>query len=140
MIRGLAALALMLAAVSAAAQTVTPVRTIRSQTVIAATDLTVTEPATPGALTAIEDALGMEARVTLYAGRPILIGQIGPPARVERNQLVRMTYVEGALSIIADGRTLDRAAAGEFVRVMNLTSRQIVSGLVLDNGTVKVTR
>ena len=106
MIRGLAAIALTLAAVAAAAQTVTPVRTIRPQTVIAAADLTVTETATPGALTAIEDALGQEARVTLYAGRPVLIGQIGPPARVERNQLVRMTYVEGALSITADGRTL----------------------------------
>jgi flagellar basal body P-ring formation protein FlgA len=140
MIRGLAALALILATVAAAAQTVTPVRTIRPQTVIAASDLTLTEAATPGALTAIEDALGREARVTLYAGRPVLIGQIGPPARVERNQLVRMTYAEGALSITAEGRTLDRAAAGEIVRVMNQSSRQIVSGLVLDNGTVEVTR
>jgi flagella basal body P-ring formation protein FlgA len=120
------------------AQSVTPVRAIRGQTILAADDLTLSEATVPGAVAEIAAAVGKEARVTLYPGRPILTGQIGAPALVERNQLVRMTYARDSLSIVTEGRALDRAGAGELVRVMNLASRQTVTGLVADDGTVEV--
>ena len=85
-----------LAAGAVLAQSVTPVRAIRSHTILAAGDLTLAEAAVPGAVAEIAAAVGQEARVTLYPGRPILAGQIGAPALVERNQLVRMSYMRGA--------------------------------------------
>lgn len=123
---------------AAMAQAVVPVRAIRSQTLISADDLTVSDESVPGALAEIAAAVGQEARVTLYPGRPILSSQIGAPALVERNSLVRMHYAEGPLSITTEGRVLDRAGVGDTVRVMNLVSKQTVSGTVAPDGSIKV--
>ena len=134
----LALAALALDAGPAAAANVSAARAIRAQTVISAADLTVAEAEVPGAVERIEDAAGKEARVTLYPGRPILLSQIGPPAIVERNQLVQMVYERGALAIGAEGRALDRGGAGDRVRVMNLASKQIITGAVAQDGRIDV--
>ncbi|MEM9971263.1 MAG: flagella basal body P-ring formation protein FlgA, partial [Pseudomonadota bacterium] len=42
------------------------------------------------------------------------------------------------LTIRTEGRVLDRGAVGDRVRVMNLTSRSTVSGIVAAGGTVVV--
>lgn len=120
------------------AASVAPVRPIRAQTVIGPNDVELAETEAPGGVDSVEDVVGLEARVTLYPGRPILAAQVGPPAVVQRNQLVRMTYLRGTLAIQADGRALDRAGVGERVRVMNLASKQIVTGAVAEDGTVEV--
>ncbi len=133
-------LAVTVAAQSVLAGTVTPVRAIRSQTVIAAEDVEIVEEEVTGGLAELADVIGKEARVTLYPGRPILVGQVGAPAVVERNALVRMIFRDGPLSITAEGRVLDRGGAGERVRVMNLASRQIVTGSVQDNGDIEVVK
>jgi flagella basal body P-ring formation protein FlgA len=127
-----------LAAGAVLAQSVQPVRAIRSHTVLQAEDLTLAEAAIPGAVTEIEAAVGQEAKVALYPGRPILLGQIGAPALVERNALVRISYASGPLRIVTEGRALDRAGAGELVRVMNLASRQTVTGTVAPDGSIEV--
>lgn len=133
-----ASLALLVAAQPALASSVTAVRPIRAQTVVSAADVELAGESVPGALGAIEEAVGLEARVTLYPGRPILAAQLGPPALVERNQLVRMVFQRGALAIGTEGRALDRGGAGERVRVMNLGSRQIVTGAVAGDGSIEV--
>jgi flagella basal body P-ring formation protein FlgA len=141
MLRAAAIFTLFVAVIAAGAvlaQSVTPVRAIRSHTILSAEDLALAETTVPGAVAEIAAAVGREARVTLYPGRPILTSQIGAPALVERNQLVRMTYSEGALSIATEGRALDRAGAGEMVRVMNLASRQTVTGTVAADGSIEV--
>ncbi|MFT3974268.1 MAG: flagellar basal body P-ring formation chaperone FlgA [Amaricoccus sp.] len=119
-------------------QSVTVVRALRSQSVIEADDLAVTPGGTPGGIDSVEAAVGMEAKVALYPGRPILASQIGTPALVERNALVKISYMKGPLSIITEGRALDRAAVGEAVRVMNLQSKQTVTGTVTPDGSVEV--
>jgi flagella basal body P-ring formation protein FlgA len=127
-----------LAAGAVLAQSVQPVRAIRSRTLLTAEDLTLVEEAVPGGVASIEEAAGREAKVVLYPGRPILLSQIGPPALVERNALVRMNYVDGPLRIATEGRALDRGGVGEAVRVMNLASRQTVTGTVAADGSIEV--
>jgi flagella basal body P-ring formation protein FlgA len=129
-----------LAAGAVLAQSVQPVRAIRSQTVLIPEDLVLVDATVPGAATAIEQAVGREARIALYPGRPILLAHLVAPALVERNGLVRLSYVRGPLRILTEGRALDRAAAGEPVRVMNLVSRQTVTGTVIADGSVEVAR
>jgi len=138
MLRAASLLMTLIAAQPALASSVTAVRPIRAQTVVTAADVELVEDSVPGALAAIEDAIGLEARVTLYPGRPILAAQLGPPALVERNQLVRMVFQRGPLAIDTEGRALDRGGVGERIRVMNLGSRQIVTGAVADNGSIEV--
>lgn len=129
-----------LAGETALAGAVTPVRAIRAQSVLSADDLALLEKDVPGAVGNIDQAVGLEAKTTLYPGRPILATQIGPPALVERNQPVRMVFSNGPLLITTDGRALDRGGIGEAVRVMNLTSRQTVTGTVAADGSIKVGR
>jgi flagella basal body P-ring formation protein FlgA len=111
-------------------------RTIRPGEVIAAADLRLGPSDTTGALAAPEDAIGMSARRLLVSGRPVMPADIGPPALVRRNSLVLLVYERGPLSIQADGRALSDGAAGERVRVMNLASRQTVTGTVRADGSV----
>lgn len=133
-----AALAALLLAAPAAAETVVAARTIRAHSLIGPGDLTTIPEDVPGALADPALVVGQEARVALFAGRPILPTEIGPPALVERNAIVRLAYEAGGLSIAAEGRALDRAGAGDAVRVMNLASRATVTGLVRSDGTVAV--
>lgn len=128
----------MMAAGAVLAQSITPTRAIRGQSVIGPDDVALSEDFVPGAVAELAAVIGREARVTLYPGRPILSNQVAAPALIERNQLVRMHFASGALSIVTEGRALDRAGVGELVRVMNLASRQIVTGSVKADGTIEV--
>ena len=120
------------------AETLTAVRAIRPMTVIEAGDISEIDVSVPGGLTDADQVVGMEARITLYPGRPIRRGDVGPPALVERNQVVELLYNRPGLTISTEGRALDRAAAGEWIRVLNLSSRTSVTGLVLPSGAVSV--
>lgn len=120
----------------AEAQSLVPTRTIRATEIIAETDLTPGESEVPGALSDPAMAIGQEARVTLYAGRPIRAEDIGPPAIIERNQIVPLAYGSGGLSILTEGRAKARGGAGDVIRVMNLESRTTVTGQIQPDGTV----
>ena len=127
-----------LTAFPAAAETLVPTRTIRAQDIIAPEDLTVIARNTPGALSDPLEAVGLEARTTLYANRPIRPGDIGAPAVIDRNQIVPLNYVTGSLSILTEGRALARGGVGDVIRVMNLSSRTTVSGRIAADGSVHV--
>jgi flagella basal body P-ring formation protein FlgA len=128
----------LLVALPASAETVVATRVLRPNTVIQPGDVVAVASVIEGALRDPAEAIGQEARVAIYAGRPIRIGDIGPPALVERNQLVTLAYQSGLLMIRVEGRALSRGARGEIVRVMNLASRAVVSGRVEAPGLVAV--
>ena len=134
----LLALALLAPLSQAAAETLVAARTIRATDLIGPTDVVVVAGRQPGALSDPAEAVGLEARTALYAGRPIRPGDVGPAALVERNAHVTLVYRGGALSILAEGRALGRAAPGESIRVMNLSSRSTVTGIVGPDGRVHV--
>lgn len=125
---------------SALAETVVPSQTLRANTIIAPHDLVVRGVDTPGAISDPADIIGLETRVTLYAGRPIPPSSIGPPALVTRNQLVVLRYAAGGLNILVDGRSLGRGGEGDRVRVMNLSSRSTLFGTVQPDGTIEVSQ
>ncbi|QIE56973.1 flagellar basal body P-ring formation protein FlgA [Pikeienuella piscinae] len=133
------ALALVLGA-PAAAESLVAARAILARTVVGADDIRLAEAVIPGAISDPAAAVGREARVTIYEGRPVRPGDLVAPALVERNQVVRISFESGALDIKTDGRALERGALGERVRVMNLSSRLIISGAVSGPGAVAVAR
>lgn len=127
-----------LAAGPAAADTLVALRAIRAQSLIGPQDVGLVATEVPGALTDPAQALGQEARVTLYPGRPIRPGDIGPPATVERNQIVTLGYQSGGLTILTEGRALDRGGTGDVITVLNLGSRNTVEGRIAPDGRVLV--
>ncbi len=92
----------------------------------------------PGALSDPDQAIGLESRVVLYAGRPIRAHDLTEPAVIERNQIVPMIYLTGTLQIATEARAMERAGVGARVRAMNLASRTTVTGTVGEDGTIYV--
>lgn len=131
-------LVLALMPLPAAAEAVVAVQLIPAKSVVATDQVALVQAAIDGALTDPAAAVGREARVTIYPGRPLRAADLTAPALVERNAVVPLVFAAGGLTILAEGRALDRAGAGEPVRVMNLASRTIVSGIVAHDGTVHV--
>lgn len=137
--RWLSLLAMLLLPLPALADVLVTTRTLRAGTPINAEDLALVRGTPPaGAALNPDDVIGMEARVTLYAGRPIPLGSISEPALVERNQLVSLLFHHNGLEIRAEGRALGRGSAGESIRIMNLASRSTVNGRVVGPGVVAV--
>lgn len=123
----------------ALADVILATRTIRPQEILGPADLSVQVGEVPGDVT-LADLIGKEARVTLYPGRPVRAGDVGPPTVVERNQIVPLVYMRGGLEITTEGRALDRAGIGDHVRAMNLASRATVLGRVTATGQILVSR
>lgn len=123
---------------AAAADSLIAARNIRPESIITAADLLIVPDTIAGAADHPDLAIGMEARIAIYAGRPIRPEDLGPPALVIRNQIVLLQFNAGGLSIQAEGRMLDRGGYGDVVRVMNLSSRTTITGIVDADGTIRV--
>jgi len=132
------ALAILMFPTIAFADTLIATRTVRAHTVLTQADVTLVRNSSPSVLTDINNVVGLETRVTLYEGRPINSRDIGPAVIVQRNQVVTLMYRRGGLTISAEARSLGRAGVGESIRIMNLASRQTVTGIVSQDGTVFV--
>ncbi|VAV93559.1 Flagellar basal-body P-ring formation protein FlgA [hydrothermal vent metagenome] len=132
-------MALLLLAQPALADTIVAARTLRAQTILTGQDLAIKRNDIDGGVTA-EQLIGMEARISLYAGRPITLADVGPPALIERNQVVPLIYEMNGLRILSEGRSLARAGPGEYVRVMNMSSRTTITGRVMPDGRVRISQ
>jgi len=132
------ALALSLAAAPAAGQTLVAAHTIRAQAIIAAGDLGTGDAEVPGGIALPEDAIGLETRVAIYQGRPILRRDVGAPSVIDRNQPITIAFTSGGLTIQAAGRALERGGAGDMIRAMNMSSHTTVRGVIEPDGTLRV--
>lgn len=120
------------------ADSVTPIRTLRANTIISEKDIGISRGGPAVGFARISDVVGQETRVVLYPGRPILVGDIGPPSLVQRNQIVQVLFNRAGLQITTEARALDRGAVGDRIRVMNMSSRATLFGTVQDDGTIQV--
>lgn len=123
-----------LLASTGAADTVVAARTIPAQSLIMPEDVMIHDRTMPGGIENPDVVIGMEARVALYAGRPIRPGDVGPPAVVERNQIIPLYYQRNGLVISTEGRALGRAGPGDIIRVMNISSRSTISARIGPDG------
>ncbi len=134
----LAVIACFCAASMASADVVVPVQTLRAGTILTAEDLRVDGRSYSGTVEDLSAAIGKEARVVLYAGRPIRREDITEPATVQRNQIVPLVFERAGLRISTGGRALDRGSPGDLIRVMNVSSRKTLFGRILPDGSVDV--
>jgi flagella basal body P-ring formation protein FlgA len=111
--------------------------TLPAGSVITAGDLRVIDTDRPG-LTDPSAAIGMQTRITIYEGRPLHANMLQAPRLVDRNQIVRLSFLRGGLRIDTEGRAMDDGAAGDLIRVMNIGSRSTVSAQVMPDGSLAV--
>lgn len=125
-------------AAPAAAETIVAARTIRAQSIIGPDDLALSAASLPGGTDDAALLVGMEARVALYAGRPIRPEDVGTPAVVDRNGIVSLIFNANGLLIVTEGRALGHASEGDVIRVMNLGSRNTVTARIGPDGSAYV--
>lgn len=102
-------------------------------------EVEVTNPALTGDYaTSTDQVVGKVTSRTLLAGRVILVSTLRDPYTVERGKAVRIVFTNGPLTITAGGAPLENAAVGDLIRVRNTDSGIIVSGTVMEDGTIHV--
>ena len=82
------------------------------------------------------EMLDREVVRTVYAGQEVTFENTRPPRLVTRNQTVIVKYINGSLEITTTGRAMGEAGLNEPVTVLNPQSRQLVHGVVQENGWV----
>ena len=136
--RTLALLVSILAAGPVLSESVVAARTIRAQTILTAQDLALQPVHIIGAFNDPALIVGMETRAALYAGRPVRPGDVGPPAIIDRNQIIVLVYATSSLTITTEARAMGRGGVGDRVRVLNMSSRTTVEGVIRPDGSVLV--
>lgn len=91
-----------------------------------------------GFVTSIDQIAGKISKRTLLPGRVIFISAVREPYAVARGTSVRLIFDSGLLKITATGTPLQDAAIGDLIRVRNIDSGVIVSGTVMQDGSVQV--
>lgn len=131
-------LALMLLPAPALADAVIATRSLPARATVGLADITTVAADIPGAATTADQVVGQSLRVAVQAGRPLRLDDVTAPMVVARNQLIKLHYTQGGMTISAEGRALDAGSLGQMVRVMNLSSRGTVQGIILPDGSVQV--
>ncbi len=90
------------------------------------------------AVTDLEDLVTLTPRRPIAAGEVVRANQLEIPIVVEKNSLITMQLVSGAMVLTVQGRALEDGAQGEVIRVMNSASRTVVNGVVTNANLVQV--
>ncbi|EAR51757.1 Flageller protein FlgA [Oceanicola granulosus HTCC2516] len=121
-----------------------PVRRILPDEIIAEADLDVVRlpMGRVGAFAVVdlEALVGMQVRRVLSQGRPVMSQSVIEPLVIERGDAVSIRYSDGALELTAPGRAMAGAHRGQDVRVVNLASNRLVTGIAARDGIVEVLR
>lgn len=84
------------------------------------------------------DLDGKIARRTLLPGRLIAPNSVRDAYLVQAGQPVQVIFTQGALRISATVVPLEPGSAGDMVKVRNLDSGTVITGIVMADGTIRV--
>ena len=92
----------------------------------------------PDTLTDPADAVGLEARRALPAGRMIRGREVAAPVLVRRGEPVTVVYATGRLEITTAGTALAAGRRGEPIQVQNSASGEVRRGIVAGVRRVRI--
>ncbi|GJL78851.1 MAG: hypothetical protein NPINA01_18400 [Nitrospinaceae bacterium] len=90
------------------------------------------------AVTRLEDAVGFELVRNLGAGRVITVNSLRKPPLVEKGNQVTLVAEKGSMRITAPGVVKEKGFKDSLIKVLNLQTKKMVFGQVVDSQTVKV--
>jgi flagellar basal body P-ring formation protein FlgA len=82
--------------------------------------------------------IGMSARRSLAAGRPLRPGDVEPTPAVRRADPVALVFQSGGLMLSLRGRALENGAPGEVIRVLNPETNRTLEAVVEGPGRARV--
>ena len=86
----------------------------------------------------LKEIIGMEAARSLSVGTIVRTSDLIRPQLVRRGEPVIIALRDGALSITTAGRALGSGAAGDFVRIVSLSTNRTLDAVVESTGVVRV--
>ncbi len=82
--------------------------------------------------------IGMASKRGLLSEKPLRNSDVRHPVLVPKNSLVTLELYIPGMSLSAQGKALEDGAKGDTVRVHNIRSKNIVEGVVIGNGKVRI--
>jgi flagella basal body P-ring formation protein FlgA len=92
----------------------------------------------PGYAKVLEEVEGFVTKKTLLPGRTIPVSALREAYVIERGKNISMVFSNNTMVITAQGVALQNGGLGEIVRARNLDSGIIISGTVMQDGTLRV--
>lgn len=86
----------------------------------------------------VASLVGKSPERVISAGRPVRSMELEQPRVVKKNDLVKMVYNQGAMSISTSGQAMSDGIKGSMINVKNIASNKIVQAMVQDANTVVI--
>ncbi len=83
-----------------------------------------------------DQVMGLAARNTLQAGRPLRLADLMKPELVQRNETVTLVYQVPGITLTVRGKAAEGGAEGDVISVLNEQSKRTVQGVVSGPGRV----
>jgi flagella basal body P-ring formation protein FlgA len=119
-----------------------PVRALAQGEVLRATDLTLARRPkaefAAGAVTTLEQAIGLAARRALAPGHALRRDDLQRPELVARNESVSITYEVPGILLTMRGQALEAGAQGDVINVLNAQSKKTIQATITGPGRVSV--
>lgn len=123
-------------------QVIKTVRPVRKGDILSTDDIQVesvkTERPWKNAINKIDNALGFEAARSLSIGKILISNYIKKPALGNRGDKILILAEKGGMKITAPGILKEDGYEDAMVRVLNMESKKIIYGRLVDSNTVKV--
>lgn len=91
-----------------------------------------------GAITAVEDIVGLIARKTIFPNQPITSRNVDQPKLIKRNQTVLVEVNSGSIHIQHQARAMMDGKVGDVIVCANPVTKQEFQGVVRADGVVEV--
>jgi flagella basal body P-ring formation protein FlgA len=92
----------------------------------------------PDTILDADDLVGKTPVRQIVAGAPIRDNDIKAPLVVGRGEQITILYQFGSMQMTAKGKAMQNGAAGDMIRVVNLSSNRSLTGEVTGDGLVKI--
>jgi len=82
--------------------------------------------------------IGMAAKRSLQAGKPLASGDVRRPLLVNRGETVTMVLHTPSMQLTAKGRALEHGSRGDTIRISNLQTNTVVDAIVTGPGQARI--
>lgn len=89
-------------------------------------------------LTNKQDLIGMVAQLSILPHQPIQNRQVKSALMISKNALVMMQLKTSDMAVATQGKAMADGRKGEFIPVMNMSSKKVLQGKVIDENLVEI--
>lgn len=103
-------------------------------------EVSVRAPSDRPFITEPNEAIGFAVKMPLSTGTELTHAMLEPPTLIKRGEQTVIKAEGSGLNVQMTGKALEDGALGEFIRVLNLSSKRTVQGEVQLDGTIEIAR